>query len=169
MVFHFSSAFMTLASRYPPLSLSEQNAIYCREDQRVMLVEPLDTTSELHKVISTPIQEVQQVMSVESPDTTTGDAPKANGGKKRKREKKEKEVVDWDLLRKQYYQGISRERTERNADSVNWQAVSQAPEEEFAAVIVDRGMNNQLAKRIKVLIQLSIKTSNSFHFLLSKF
>lgn len=166
---------MTLRARYPPLSLSEQNALYRREDEQVMTIEPSNATSEEHSPM------IEEVMIVELSNTTSEEhipkiqveqpiekeneldpeTPEAKKGRKKEngKKKKEKDVVDWDLLRKQYSQGMSRERTEHNADTVNWEAVRQASEEELASVILDRGMNNQLAGRIKVLIRVSLQIS----------
>ncbi|CAH9133990.1 unnamed protein product [Cuscuta epithymum] len=59
--------------------------------------------------------------------------------------------VDWEELRKTYY---NPSRTHgRNLDSVDWDAVRCAPVEEIAKVIESRGMNNILAAKIKAFLE----------------
>ncbi|XP_057806197.1 protein ROS1A-like [Salvia miltiorrhiza] len=123
-----STAFMTFVSRYPPLSVDEQNARIRLLDKQVMVVESSSDKSEFIPEVDPPIQVERR----------TG-----------KGNKKQELPINWDDLRKQYSHGVSRERTEQNADSINWEAMRQAPIEEVADVIRQRGMSNQLAGRIK--------------------
>ncbi|KAL1557649.1 protein ROS1A-like isoform X2 [Salvia divinorum] len=115
-----SSAFMALVAKYPPLSLDEQNEQIHLSDNQIMAVEVEPS--------STTTEESSPVSSVD---------PSA------------KKSINWDDLKRQYSHGISRQRTEQNSDSINWGAVRRATEAEVAQVILDRGMNNQLADRIK--------------------
>ncbi|XP_042068451.1 protein ROS1A-like isoform X1 [Salvia splendens] len=117
-----SSAFMALVAKYPPLSLDEQNEQIRLFDNQIMVVEPSSNTTE----DSSPVSSVD---------------PQVDPGAKK--------TINWDDLKKQYSHGISRQRVEENSDSINWGAVRQATEAEVAKVILDRGMNNQLADRIK--------------------
>lgn len=125
-----------------------KTALYCGENQQVMLVEPSNTTSELHNI------KIQVKHPIEISNEYVFDiskANKANAKKKTKKEKKAKKktkkkeneivLVDW---RKQYCQGLSRERTEHNADSVNRQVVSKASKKELSSVIRGRGTNMSL-------------------------
>ena len=116
---------MALVAKYPPLSLDEQNEQIRLSNNQIMVVEPSSNTTE----------DSSPVSSVVDPQVDPG----------------AKKTINWDDLKKQYSHGISRQRIEENSDSVNWGAVRQATEAEVAKVILDRGMNNQLADRIKVL------------------
>lgn len=123
------------------------------------------------------VQETEQVKIVEPPSAKCEELlmkegyPSANVGvdsengtqissetkstperKKGKGKEKQESTINWDDFRKQYSNGISRKRTNSNRDSVNWEAVRQTTVEELANVIIDRGMHNQLAARIKVII-----------------
>lgn len=137
---------MALAARYPPLSLDEQNLQIRLLDEQAMAVEP-------HTLGAG--EESNSICKVELPTPEKGSEPapqQVDPTKEKGRKKQEKPIVNWDELRKQYSHGMSRERTEQNADSVNWEAIRQASAAELAKVIVDRGMSNQLAGRIKVLL-----------------
>lgn len=64
--------------------------------------------------------------------------------------KKKTNQVHWDQLRKQIHGGRKRKRTDNTLDSADWDAVRCADVHEIAQTIKERGMNNMLAKRIKV-------------------
>lgn len=65
-----------------------------------------------------------------------------------KDEPKKVNNISWDNLRKYYSTG--RERDHRTTDAVDWEAVRRANVVEVADTIEERGMNNVLAKKIKV-------------------
>ncbi|KAL7154024.1 hypothetical protein ABFS83_04G207400 [Erythranthe nasuta] len=92
--------------------------------------------------------------------TTPSSQTESTPGKK-KGKAKEKPEINWDELRKQTLAGKSRKRTKDEADSVNWEAVRQAPVEELAKTILDRGMNNLLAARIKDFLDRIYKDHGS--------
>lgn len=61
--------------------------------------------------------------------------------------------VDWDALKRETESnGRKREKTLNTMDSVNWESVRCADVNKIADTIKERGMNNVLAGRIKVLI-----------------
>lgn len=70
--------------------------------------------------------------------------------KKGKVTKMPKPDVDWEELRRTYYN--SNRTPGRNLDSIDWDAVRCAPVGEIAKVIETRGMNNVLAAKIKVSV-----------------
>lgn len=72
--------------------------------------------------------------------------------------------IDWDALKKEAESnGRKRERTPNTMDSLDWEAVRCADVSKIADTIKERGMNNVLAGRIKVL------NFNSKLFLFSSF
>ncbi|KAG8655133.1 hypothetical protein MANES_04G008900v8 [Manihot esculenta] len=72
------------------------------------------------------------------------DKTKKTGGLK-KEKFKEVEKRDWDELRKMYSRPITSEHT----DTVNWEAVKEAPVTEIAEIIKGRGQHTIIAKRIQ--------------------
>lgn len=71
------------------------------------------------------------------------------GRNKRQVKEKQESPVNWDDLRKLYSYGKLKDSMNDNIDSADWEAVRQASVQEVAKVIMDRGMNNILAGRIK--------------------
>lgn len=65
-----------------------------------------------------------------------------------KDEQKKGNNISWDNLRKYYSTG--RARDHKTTDALDWEAVRQANVVEVANTIEERGMNNVLAKKIKV-------------------
>ncbi|KAH6834504.1 HhH-GPD base excision DNA repair family protein [Perilla frutescens var. hirtella] len=140
-----SSAYMALASTYPPLSLSEQNAQLARDDQQWLLVEPPSSSQ-------VDIENANESSSLVEATPVT---------KKGKGKEKQEKPINWDELRKQYSDGIPIKRTDHNADSINWKAVRQSSAEDLAKVIVNRGMSNQLAGRIKDFLDRLVRDHGS--------
>ena len=60
------------------------------------------------------------------------------------------DTFDWDNLRKQYQNEANKERSDRNRDSLDYEAVRCADRTEISEAIKKRGQNNLLADRIKV-------------------
>ncbi|XP_075490754.1 LOW QUALITY PROTEIN: DNA glycosylase/AP lyase ROS1-like [Primulina tabacum] len=81
----------------------------------------------------------------------------AGGRNKRKVKENQESTVNWDDLRKQYSGGKSNNSVNDNIDSADWEAVRQASVQEVAKVIMDRGMNNILAGRIKDFLDRMIE------------
>jgi hypothetical protein len=66
--------------------------------------------------------------------------------------KKNTENIDWDEFRRQACDnGYMKERKFDRRDSVDWEAVRCADVHKISNAIRERGMNNVLAERIKVL------------------
>nr|GEU84737.1 protein ROS1-like [Tanacetum cinerariifolium] len=61
----------------------------------------------------------------------------------------QKPQIDWEEFRKSYCEIREREVNENHMDAVDWDAVRLGTREELAKIIVERGMNNRLAGRIK--------------------
>ncbi|GKC16717.1 hypothetical protein Tco_1013499, partial [Tanacetum coccineum] len=74
----------------------------------------------------------------------------SNGEKIKKGEKKETKI-DWEELRKSYCEIGEKEVNENYKDAVDWDAVRRCLVKELSKIIIDRGMQNKLAKRIKIL------------------
>lgn len=77
------------------------------------------------------------------------------GGQRKKRGRPEVEKVkplDWDGLRRDACRsGGRKERSSDTMDSLDWEAVKRANVDEISSTIRERGMNNMLAERIKVI------------------
>lgn len=58
------------------------------------------------------------------------------------------EKTDWEEVRKRYQR--HEKRSNEHKDSVDWEAIRQAPVDEIADTIKKRGQHNNIAKRIKV-------------------
>lgn len=113
----------------------------------------IDATGSSSNIDNSKISEYKEVNSNKNDPNShpemAAKGPKPKGG----RISKEKEnQVDWDQLRKQTpFGGRRRERTDNTLDSVDWDAIRCADVNEIAQTIKERGMNNMLAERIKVL------------------
>lgn len=113
----------------------------------------IDATGSSSNIDNSKISEHREVNSNKNDPNSHSEmaakGPKPKGG----RISKEKEnPVDWDQLRKQTpFGGRNRERTKNTLDSVDWDAIRCADVNEIAQTIKERGMNNMLAERIKVL------------------
>ncbi|XP_073149612.1 DNA glycosylase/AP lyase ROS1-like [Henckelia pumila] len=81
----------------------------------------------------------------------------AGGRNKRVVKEKQESPIKWDDLREQYSRGKSKDPVNDNIDSADWEAVRQASVEEVAKVIMNRGMNNILAGRIKDFLDRMIE------------
>ncbi|KAL6510991.1 hypothetical protein OROGR_022115 [Orobanche gracilis] len=166
-----SSAFMTLAAKYPPsVTVSEHNGSNGINDIIVQL-----NDSELVKTAEPLSDEYEQLLTIEDDPTPclinqdgVGVDPKdgniksslTQGRRKGKKENKQ-ETVHWDELRVKYSKCTSRNRTNCTVDSVNWDAVRQTPVSELAKVIMERGMNNLLAARIKGFLDRLVRDHGS--------
>ncbi|TQE07937.1 hypothetical protein C1H46_006470 [Malus baccata] len=65
-------------------------------------------------------------------------------------EKNVRSIVGWDFLEYIYYtRRTTKERSNDTMDSLDWEAVREAPLTEISKSILGRGMNNKLAERIK--------------------
>ncbi|KAK4349790.1 hypothetical protein RND71_029103 [Anisodus tanguticus] len=69
--------------------------------------------------------------------------------------------IDWDELRKTYSTGRSSGLTERNRDSVNWEAIRHADVEKIVEPIKSRGQGNVLAAKIKNFLNRLVEDHGS--------
>ncbi|KAI3769145.1 hypothetical protein L6452_00245 [Arctium lappa] len=83
--------------------------------------------------------------------------PRSTGKKKSRSEEKQETKTDWESLRRTYCKTGGKETNENNMDAVDWDAVRRATVEEIADTIVERGMNNVLAARIKEFLERMVK------------
>ncbi|CAI9276548.1 unnamed protein product [Lactuca saligna] len=86
---------------------------------------------------------------------------KKKGKKKSKKEQKEEVKIDWEKFREIYSQNGKKEINEDFMDAVDWEAVYNTPVQEIANLIVERGMNNVLAIRIKDFLNRMVKDHGS--------
>ncbi|KAK4409047.1 DNA glycosylase/AP lyase ROS1 [Sesamum angolense] len=165
-----SSAFMSLAARFPPPTVTEQNGLDDRSDCVI------DERKEV-KIAETPSGKCEELSMMENypssscpPNEVGVDLEKGNEAslqtestsrKKGKVKDKQENTINWDDLRKNISHGSSRNRTYQTMDSVNWEAVRQAKVEELAKVIMERGMNNILAGRIKDFLDRIVRDHGS--------
>ncbi|XP_059645939.1 protein ROS1A-like [Cornus florida] len=82
--------------------------------------------------------------------------------KKSKVEGKQEKPINWDDLRKTYSSG-ARKTSGDAMDSLDWEAVRQAPVEVVSKTIVERGMNNVLATRIKGFLERVVRDHGSLN------
>lgn len=100
-----------------------------------------------NEVVEVLSREQIHFSSKESGGTTTNILK----SKKQSIEGKKKNAFDWDSLRKQVQaNGNKRERSKDTMDSLDYEALRQAPVKDISDTIKERGMNNMLAERIKV-------------------
>lgn len=78
--------------------------------------------------------------------------------RKGKVEVKRENPVDWDELRRTYSSGKRNHGS--TMDSVDWEKVRDASDEEISSIIAQRGMHNVIGKRIKVNLNSSIYSKN---------
>ncbi|KAM3003203.1 hypothetical protein FF2_033592 [Malus domestica] len=70
-------------------------------------------------------------------------------------EKNVRSIVGWDFLEYIYYtRRTTKERSNDTMDSLDWEAVREAPLTEISKSILGRGMNNKLAERIKGFLDI---------------
>ncbi|GAB2284582.1 hypothetical protein Dimus_019038 [Dionaea muscipula] len=81
--------------------------------------------------------------------------PKLNKGKGKKNQDK---GIDGHALWAKYAEGRQGKRSQRSLDSIDWNSVRGASLQEIAAVISQRGMHNQIAKRIKDFLNKIVET-----------
>ncbi|KAK6123033.1 hypothetical protein DH2020_043229 [Rehmannia glutinosa] len=157
-----SNAFMSLAAKYPPPSLNEHNQVKIAKPQS----DECDQIFPMEKaqIVEPPFREYDQLLPIEKAqigvDPMDGNKTSSPRRKKGKLEDKQ-EITNWDELRVKYSQDISKDRTDRTNDSVNWEAVRQTSVRELAKVILKRGMNNLLAQRIKDFLDRLVRDHGS--------
>ncbi|KAG8387537.1 hypothetical protein BUALT_Bualt02G0031400 [Buddleja alternifolia] len=155
-----SSAFMSLAARFPPPSVSEHcgcdgtsdSVIHENDTQNVQVEIPESPPgkceeSETIENYPSSSPDNRAALELENGNKTPSQTESTSGRKKGNFKDKQENTINWDDLRKRYSRG--RPRNRMTVDTVNWEAVRQARLKELAEVIVERGMNNILAGRIK--------------------
>ena len=98
----------------------------------------------------------EQVPKIDSENSEVScqllESAKVQRKKKGQNEEEKSKTTDWDKLRKEVSQsGRRRERRSESRDSLDWEAVKRADVGEISHTIRERGMNNMLAARIKVI------------------
>ncbi|KAL0369568.1 UNVERIFIED_CONTAM: DNA glycosylase/AP lyase ROS1 [Sesamum angustifolium] len=165
-------------SRFPPPTVTEQNGFDDRSDCVI------DERKEV-KIAETPSGKCEELSMMEnypsssSPPNEVGvdsnnhvgvdlekemklpSRPNPRQERKGRLKINKKTQSIGDDLRKSISHGSSRNRTYQTMDSVNWEAVRQAKVEELAKVIMERGMNNVLAGRIKGSIDRIVRDHGS--------
>ncbi|KAK6117969.1 hypothetical protein DH2020_048284 [Rehmannia glutinosa] len=156
-----SNAFMSLAAKYPLPSVNVNG------HNQLKIVEPLSgecDQMEKAQIDEPPFRESDQLLPMEKAqigvDPVDGNKTSTTIRKKGKLKDKQ-ELTNWDELRVKYSQSISKDRTDRTKDSVNWEAVRQTSVRELAKVILERGMNNLLAQRIKDFLDRLVRDHGS--------
>ncbi|GER34414.1 demeter-like 1 [Striga asiatica] len=148
-----SGAFMSVRERYPPLHMSEdigndgKSEIVIHDSEKVKIALPPSLSSD----------ECGQPLIIENDGNEISSYIESTSGGGKGKNKLNKEPPNWDKLRVKYSQGVSKNRTERTMDSVDWEAVRQATVDEVAKAIMGRGMNNLLARRIKDFLERLVK------------
>lgn len=83
---------------------------------------------------------------------TSGPGPNVPKAKKETPEDERKTTIDWDSLRKQALSNSEKKERSKDAyDTMDYEALRRASVNEISDVIKERGMNNLLADRMKVL------------------
>ncbi|KAL8101966.1 DEMETER-like protein 2 [Apium graveolens] len=162
-----SSAYMTLAARYPARDSKRSNGshesectqplldLFPQKDAGLERLEHGSTSHEIEHYASTS-ENGSPESSVTCMSTTNNQANETEISvplegvpmeKKTKDKNKKERNMDWDSLRKTY--SAKRERNDENMDGIDWQSVRQATIEDIADSIKERGMQNVLARKIK--------------------
>ena len=129
--------------------------------QSMEMKEPLKPAEALDTRQDNPVHQIPDVpkLTQETSREQVHFSSKESGGtttnilksKKENIEGKKKNVFDWDSLRKQVQaNGRTGERSKDTMDSLDYEAIRQAPVKDISDAIRERGMNNMLAERIKV-------------------
>ncbi|EOA29577.1 hypothetical protein CARUB_v10012825mg [Capsella rubella] len=129
----------------------------------------LDSTLQAQDQEKNTRKEVVKNKEKKKPTTSrpVGRPPKNKVKESKKKSKKPaksklEDSFDWDSLRKQVESGgKKRERTERTLDTVDWDALRGSSVNKIAAIIIKRGMNNMLAKRIKDFLNRLVEEHGS--------
>lgn len=161
---------MSLAARYPVRDSKRSNRSHESECIQPLLdlfpLEDVGLERSVHRGISHEIEHCASTSENGSPESSVTCTSITNNQacemvsslplkrvpvEKQTKEKNKKEPpnVDWDSLRKTY--SGKRERNDENMDGIDWQSVRQATTDDIADTIKGRGMQNVLARKIKVL------------------
>ncbi|KAF8009519.1 hypothetical protein BT93_J0504 [Corymbia citriodora subsp. variegata] len=87
------------------------------------------------------------------------EATKTEDKKKSKANEKKTDPLEWEKLRKAY--SSAGPRSPDHMDSVDWDAVRRAEQDEVAAAIKERGQHNKLAERIQKFLNELVRTQGS--------
>ncbi|PWA45968.1 DNA glycosylase [Artemisia annua] len=139
-------------SHEPSVTTFDLNVSFC-ETSESEFIGQIKSTPEEPKVV-TPICTLQSEVAIEGVNNhqSLRDMPletKSTGKKKNRVEENQEPQIDWEELRKSYCEIGEKEVNENHMDTVDWDAVRLGTREELAKTIVERGMSNILAGRIK--------------------
>ncbi|KAI3719974.1 hypothetical protein L6452_20881 [Arctium lappa] len=138
-----SSAFMSLVARFPVKSRGMET----EKDMRTSCAEPTTKPKEEGDKNEHPKHSESEFVDA----VNDHHIPLDTGKKKSRIEEKQQETkTDWERLRRSYCKTGGKGTSGDNMHAVDWDAVRRATVEEIAKTIVERGMNNKLAARIKV-------------------
>ncbi|CAI9771615.1 unnamed protein product [Fraxinus pennsylvanica] len=143
-----SSAFMSLAAKYPYRAIGENSSP--------------EASIGFSTVQLRGTKRSRSSNSQHRKDTTRAKERKSEETKhRRKGAKKENVIVNWDNLKKLYSKSDRRKKSDDTSEAVDWDAVRNAPVEEISKTIERRGMNNNLATRIKNFLDILSKQLGS--------
>ncbi|KAL8205722.1 hypothetical protein R6Q57_009273 [Mikania cordata] len=149
-----ASTFNVQNSNEPNATTFDLKVSLCETSEVEFTGQQKSTHVEEPKVV-TPICSLQSAVTIEQGVHSANDhkeTPLENnmkGKKINKKEKKQEPETDWEELRKTYYRTGEKETNVNYRDAVDWDAVRCASVAEIAQIIVDRGMHNVIAERIK--------------------
>lgn len=131
-----SSAFMSLAAKYPHRAIRENSSPEASIGSSVRL----RGTKRSRSSNSENRKDIMSAKGRKSEETKH----------RRKRAKKENVIINWDNLKKLYSKSDRRKKSNDTSEAVDWDAVRNATVKDISKTIEKRGMNNNLATRIKV-------------------
>lgn len=121
------------------------------EQEKSTLEEEKSTIQEEPRIVAPVYSQQSEITMEQGVNAVNNHESMKTGTRKSKKEEKQEVKIDWEQLRKDYCQNGKIEINEDNMDAVDWNAVFRAPVQEIAQIIIERGMNNVLAKSIKGL------------------
>ncbi|KAL2520691.1 ENDO3c domain-containing protein [Forsythia ovata] len=166
-----SSAFMSLAAKYPHGAIEENSSPETSigsssvrlngrnrsrssdSDHKNNNFLPSLKQSSTSKKEQIKIMRTKEGMSKKTKDKKTK--------LRRKRATKENFTINWAKLKKIYSKGNCIKKSGGTSDAVDWEAVRNAEVEEISKIIEKRGMNNNLATRIKNFLDILAKELGS--------
>ncbi|KAK9057183.1 hypothetical protein SSX86_024550 [Deinandra increscens subsp. villosa] len=142
------------SSSEPSATTFDLNVSLCETTEGEFIGQQKSTPVEEPKVV-TPVRSLQSEVTREQGVGSANNHKekalenKINGKRKNKKDKKPEPRTDWDELRKSYCKTGEKETNVNHRDAVDWDAVRRASVAEIAKIIIDRGMHNVIADRIK--------------------
>nr|GLL20724.1 transcriptional activator DEMETER-like isoform X2 [Ipomoea trifida] len=163
----------------------DQDAFLKKKSEHLVNEQPHPQTGHIQHFASSDQQERPKISQLDNTFKASSDTAKAHAkqqsegkihpgklaaenainvsnAKKRKTEKENNKVSDWDSLRKQVqYKCEKMGRSKDTMDSLDYEALRRAEVKDISAVIKGRGMNNMLAERIKDFLNRLVRDHGS--------